>query len=152
MTGDMIADLSGLSVNAGWRTFRLVVTDDVFTTELKDRLGLTDFDRGIIYVNYVQDRHGMCETLYHEILHVVLDNVGYSIEDDPIKATNEQVVMYTSRGLVTMMRLNKQLFTIINHYLHKENNYEHVPIIRGTKSGDVPGTGDGSNDDRQSKS
>ena len=56
------------------------------------------------------------ETLIHEIMHIMLETVGYGDYDDSeasIAHNNERMTILVSRSLMQAMSLNTELFKIL---------------------------------------
>lgn len=103
-------------IDAGYRKYKLI-----FTTAISHNgsacWGLTDFEKGTISLHKNMEHDLAKEILLHEMTHVILElgGLGGNEDDDIVSGqTNEHITIQVSRGFMLLMRLNKQLFDIIN--------------------------------------
>lgn len=104
------------TVDAGYRKFDLKFKRTLKVDNHK-AFGSTDWDTGEICLVTNQAHVDARETLLHEIMHVVLENVGLGGHETTgivTRRTNEEMVTLISRGLLLLMNLNPKLFSIIN--------------------------------------
>jgi Zn-dependent peptidase ImmA (M78 family) len=79
--------------------------------------GLADFDKGIISLERDMEHDTARETLVHELTHVVLELCGLGAHEETgcvTPHTNEEMTTLISRGWLSIINLNPELFAIIN--------------------------------------
>lgn len=100
----------------GYRTYKLNIKRGLKLQEEKC-FGMVDFDTGILYLEKDMDHETARETLVHELTHIALELGGLGGEEDTNlvgPCTNEHITTVLSRGWLSLINLNPQLFAIIN--------------------------------------
>jgi hypothetical protein len=102
------------TVDAGWRSFQIIWCEDIVSDGMVCH-GLTEFDKGQIKLDISMSEELAIETVLHELSHVLLEThgLGGGSEDKELSVKNEDAVVQISRGLLQMIRLNPELFSII---------------------------------------
>lgn len=103
-------------IDAGYRKYKLILTTAI-SYNGSACWGLTDFEKGTISLHKNMEHDLAKEILLHEMTHVILElgGLGGNEEDGIVSGhTNEHITIQVSRGFMLLMRLNKQLFDIIN--------------------------------------
>lgn len=121
-------------VDAGWREFELQAAENIIEDGHSCH-GLTDFNKAFIRLDITMDHDTALETIIHELTHVVLETVGLGggDEDKEISIKNEDATTLISRGFLQMMRLNPDLFDIIQESIAELNDIpEPKPKARST--------------------
>jgi hypothetical protein len=113
---DKVQKITDGKISFGYRVYDLHIVANL-THEGDKCLGLADFDDAKISVEKNQSDSSARETLLHEMCHVMFELCGLGGEhDDPHKTVraqpNEELVLSTSRGMMLMMALNKDLFDL----------------------------------------
>jgi predicted SprT family Zn-dependent metalloprotease len=106
------------TINAGYREYELKFAPHIHHSG-DECLGLTEFETGVITLNNKMATEVFRETLIHELTHLVLDlgGLGGDEKTDKVLAmTNEAMTIQISRGWMMLMRLNPELFTLLNYY------------------------------------
>ena len=101
-------------VDAGWRKFDIIFLKDL-REEGEKCWGKIDFDKCELFLEHDMDDSIARETILHEILHIVLNLVGFDKEhtEGEIISTNEEMVTRITRGLMVLINLNEKLFKIL---------------------------------------
>ena len=102
-------------IHCGYRHFKLSLKRGIIEEGHKCQ-GLTDFDEGVITLERSNNHETVRETLLHELVHVVLEVSGLGDDEDgkPTHVNNEELTTRVSRGLLLLMNLNPELFSILN--------------------------------------
>ena len=120
---NLLKKIDGLYFDAGYRKFKIIVKDSLSDTDC-DCWGVTDFDECTISIQSTSNTEMAVETLLHEITHVLLEICGFgghekgdlgdNYPDGYIpNASNEFLTLGVSRGLMSALNLNQELFNII---------------------------------------
>lgn len=112
-------------LNAGWTEFKFIIYKGNLKHGGYECFGYTDFDRLEIVLSAGKVSDPVPEsarklTALHEIFHVIADMSGFSAEEE-VKGllpptSNEALVERMSKGLMTVLKLNPELFKIIFSY------------------------------------
>ena len=120
---NLLKKIDGLYFDAGYRKFKIVVTDHLSDTGC-DCWGITDFDDCIISLQSTANTETAIETILHEITHVLLEVCGFGGHEKGElgdncpegyipNASNEFLTLGVSRGFMSALNLNQELFKII---------------------------------------
>ena len=78
--------------------------------------GVTDFDDNTIKLDVNMPDMRARETIFHEIFHIILDNLGLddmNFKNDMISVTNESLVVGVSRQISVLNKLNPGLLSLV---------------------------------------
>lgn len=101
-----------MKIDFGYSDFTLLIVSAPLVKETSSEglLGETCFTTNTILVAGAVPVHVFCETLMHEITHVLTDMFGYG---DSGKYTNEELVTALSRGFCLFLNKNFELAEVI---------------------------------------
>ena len=115
---DTLKELKINKADLGWAEFDIEFVenmphDDKGTKEF----GECDTDLCHIKVCLSQKPQGVRETLFHEILHGVLETVGFGDREedgeDKVTASNEELTLRIARGMILFCNLNPELARVV---------------------------------------
>lgn len=114
---------NGFPIDFGYRKYWLSFRSQEVMSKVSgpDELdGLADFSNGAITINKdllgdVSKIPRIRETIYHEIIHVILDFLGYGEPEEggPIAVINEELTIAISRGWMLFENLNPELHQLM---------------------------------------
>tara|TARA_R110002020_G_scaffold464430_1_gene685124 strand:+ start:678 stop:1163 length:486 start_codon:yes stop_codon:yes gene_type:complete len=113
-----ILDAGILEVDSGWRKFCIKIQERIIHSGVLCH-GLTDFDECTISFDPSMKKELAVEVVVHELFHIVLESVGMGGDEEDIISTikNEQATTIISRGYMQLVKLNPDLFDIIQSCL-----------------------------------
>tara|TARA_R110002126_G_scaffold8408_1_gene39844 strand:- start:1777 stop:2178 length:402 start_codon:yes stop_codon:yes gene_type:complete len=103
------------SVNVGWADFTFVLASNL-NDDGEELYGLTLFDDCIIKLDIEMEDFKAREIIFHEIFHIVLDNLGMdemNFKGEFISASNEALVVGVSKQISMLNRLNPGLLSLV---------------------------------------
>lgn len=103
------------TIDVGHITFQLALVSNL-DHDGTSCYGVTDFDDNTIKLDVSMPDIRARETIFHEIFHIVLDNLGLddiNFKNDMISITNEALVVGVSRQFSVLNRLNPGLLSLV---------------------------------------
>lgn len=105
-------------VEFGWKTFKIITMPGDKIKNENDQLcnGLTDLDRGLIFIDEAMNEPLTREILLHEIIHCILEGFGldeHHLDQDSFCVKNEHLTIMFTRGMMLFRNLNKDLNKIL---------------------------------------
>tara|TARA_R110002094_G_scaffold107519_2_gene105799 strand:+ start:985 stop:1341 length:357 start_codon:yes stop_codon:yes gene_type:complete len=102
-------------VNVGWADFTFVLASNL-CDDGEELYGLTLFDDCIIKLDIAMPDFKAREIIFHEIFHIVLDNLGMdeiNFKGDCLSISNEALVVGVSKQFSVLNRLNPGLLSLV---------------------------------------
>ena len=113
-----ILDAEILEVESGWRKFKIQMQDRI-THQGSPCYGVTDFDECTISLDPGMKSDLALEVIIHELFHILLESVGMGGDEEDLICSikNEQATSIIARGYMQLVRMNPELFEIIQDCL-----------------------------------
>lgn len=113
-----ILDAGILEVESGWRKFKIQMQERI-THQGSPCHGITDFDDCTISLDPGMKSDLALEVTIHELFHILLESVGMGGDEEDLiySIKNEQATSIISRGFMQLVRMNPELFEIIQDCL-----------------------------------
>ena len=113
-----ILDAEILEVESGWRKFKIQMQDRI-THQGSPCYAVTDFDECTISLDPGMKSDLALEVIIHELFHILLESVGMGGDEEDLICSikNEQATSIIARGYMQLVRMNPELFEIIQDCL-----------------------------------
>jgi hypothetical protein len=103
------------SLKIGYRDVPIIL---IKPSPLAKNTGAYDPKGNVIYLEDIENNNEFIDTLFHEILHVLVDNAGLNTKGQPLEETEETVISSLSNQLTALFVDNKPLLLYLYAKLH----------------------------------